>query len=320
MSSKLIQNSEALKQQIRIQLDTIDLLQQSEKRRLETDDYQTGSVPEFGPLNHNIQDKLVHLGMNIVERDIVPDPMDYSPFSSTASVNEDPYSSYALDNTISYSQSSESSKIRSRRETSTTATISPTVSSVATTVNSRGFRPPELRQERRQIPPRNSSTSKINHSEPQDRTQSEEASLSPTGAGDFISVRATNYLVDLNSNRPLESISGYINIGNRPISSTAILDVGLDCNVISLARVQTLGLQMETPEDTEEPMWFHFENGERRMSSGQVMIRWSEGTRNRNKPFSVSCWVYEHGIRDLVLGRPFLDKREYYWNAAEKEE
>ena len=97
-------NSVALKLQIQTQLVTIDLLRQSEKRRLEIDHARTGSVSEFLPLRYNIQDKLVHLGTNIVEHDIVPNPKDYSPSSSTISVN-DPYGSYVPGNPPSHSSS-----------------------------------------------------------------------------------------------------------------------------------------------------------------------------------------------------------------------
>jgi hypothetical protein len=315
----LTQNSAALKLQIQTQLVTIDLLRQSERRRLEADHARTRSMSEFLPLRYNIQDKLVHLGTNIVEHDIVPNPKDYSPSPSTISVNGYPYGPYVPGTSPSHS-SSRSSKVKSRRtRNSTTTTASPNISSVATTVESREARPHELRQEHRRIPPRHepeSPNSSSNPSSPHDIIRSEEASSSSTVDGDFISVRATNYLMELSPNRPLESVSGYIDSANGPVSSTAVLDAGLYCNIISLAKVQALGLELETPGDDEEPVWLQFENGERRKCSGKIVIRWTDHTRIRKKSFPVPCLVYEHAVRDLVFGEPFSERRKHYCSAA----
>jgi len=272
-------------------------------------------VSDFVHLDHNILDRLVHLGTNIVEHNIVPNPRDYFPSSSTTSVNENDSSSYE---SPSHSQSSRSSNVRPRSvELSTTATTSPMASPVATVVEIQEFRVPELRQERRRIPPRQkpeSSTSSVNPPDARSLVRTEEAISSQTGGDDFISVRATNYLMGLNPCRSLESISGYIDTTNGPISLTVVVDAELDCNVISLAKVRELGLQLETPEN-EEPVWLQLANGERTKSSGQVVIRWSCGARNSNRPFSVSCLVFEYDIGDVWFGKPFLDKREFYWGA-----
>jgi len=274
-------------------------------------------VSDFVHLDHSILDRLVHLGTNIVDHDIVPNPRDYSPSSSTTSVKENDYSSNEIGISPSHPQSSGSSHARSRSvELSTTATTSPMASPVATEVEPLEFRVPELRQERRRIPPRQEPESSASSANPPDARSLvgiEEASSSQTEGSHFVSVRATNYLMDLNPNRPLQSISGYINTTKGPISLTAVLDAGLDCNIISLAMVQGLGLHLETPENNEEPLWLQLGDGERRKSSGQVVIRWSGGTRNRNKSFSVPCLVYEHSVRDLVFGKPFVDKRKFYW-------
>ncbi len=91
-----------------------------------------------------------------------------------------------------------------------------------------------------------------------------------------------------------------------------MIDEGLNCNLISLARAQKLGLEPEPPDD-ERPIYFAFGNSEKRRISGQVVIRWSERVV-KGKPFPVRCLVYEHDIRSLVLGKPFLEERKkHYW-------
>jgi hypothetical protein len=78
-----------------------------------------------------------------------------------------------------------------------------------------------------------------------------------------------------------------------------------------------LGLELEPPDDEDaDPVYFQFTNGERRKSCGEVVIYWSEGVRNR-KPFRVRCLVYEHGIRDLIFGKPFLARKRHYWGRGD---
>jgi hypothetical protein len=302
-----------LKLQIKIQLETIDLLQQSERRRLETDDAKTGSASEFVPLSHHIQDKLIHLGTHIVKHETVPDPKHYSPSSSTTSVNGDSYSSYVLGHSPSYSQSRRSSNVRPRKGRPTAQANSPAFSSRAKTVKSQEVRPPELRQEKRRISPRNkrpSSTSSSSPPDPHGLVHSKQPPSSTRADDDFTSARPTNYHLVLDSKRSLEEISGYVETPKGPVSTTALLDVGLNHNLISLVQVQLLGIEIEPPDDGDESLWFQFEKGERTKSCGQVVIRWSQGALKGNA-FLVPCWVYDHDIGQLTFGKPFLKKRKH---------
>jgi hypothetical protein len=206
-------------------------------------------------------------------------------------------------------------------ESSTTATSSQT-SSLATTVESRELRvqPLNLTHKRRRIPrkhekedssPREVEAVRHDLSEQPSPVELEGASTISKVDEDFISVGPKSYLLQLNSTRPMIPTQGYVNIDHRSISITALLDKTLDHNLISLARVQSLGLEMEPPDD-EDPVYFHFENGEKRKSCGQVVILWSKGVQYR-KPFRVRCLVYEHDIRSLMFGKPFLERERYYW-------
>lgn len=206
-------------------------------------------------------------------------------------------------------------------ESSTTATSSHT-SSLATTVESRELRvqPLNLTHKRRRIPrkhekedssPREVEAVRHDLSEQPSPVELEGASTISKVDEDFISVGPKSYLLQLNSTRPMIPTQGYVNIDHHSISITALLDKTLDHNLISLARVQSLGLEMEPPDD-EDPVYFHFENGEKRKSCGQVVILWSKGVQYR-KPFRVRCLVYEHDIRSLMFGKPFLERKRYYW-------
>jgi hypothetical protein len=204
---------------------------------------------------------------------------------------------------------------------STTATSSHT-SSLATTVESRELRvqPLNLTHKRRRIPRKHEQETSspieveaVRHdlSEQSSPVELEGASTISKVDEDFISVGPKSYLLQLNSTQPMIPTQGYINVDHRAISITALLDKTLDHNLISLARVQRLGLEMEPPDD-EDPVYFHFENGEKRKSCGQVVILWSEGVQYRT-PLRVRCLVYEHDIRSLMFGKPFLERKRYYW-------
>jgi len=321
----LIRARISLKWQIQIQLETIDLLQQSaRKRREEFGETQGVYHSNSVAASHEIQDKLSFLGTQIVEHDAVPDPEEYTPFSSRIFSNGYFNGAYVNRTSVPHSQSSESPNARSRQTKRSTSTATSPLSSVATTVESNKVRkwhgaPPELRQERRRLPPRQepessaSSGISILSDDPLDPPSPIEHAEERTIAEleeDFISVGPKSNLLRLDPNRPLSSIQGYANTDKAAVSITVILDKALDYNLISLSGVLRLGLQMEPPDD-EEPVSFLTESGEKR-SCGKVDIRWSEGLRN-HKPFRVRCLVYEHDVRPLIFGRPFLERRRHYW-------
>jgi hypothetical protein len=142
--------------------------------------------------------------------------------------------------------------------------------------------------------------------------QQEVAGPSSRDEEDFISVRPKSYLLGLNSGsgQQAKPIPGYIHTDTRKIFVTALLETELDYNVVSLAQVQGWGLELEPPDD-EDPVWFQFGNGEKWKSYGVVVITWSEGAAHL-KPLRYRCLVYEHNIRGLLFGKPFLEKRDYY--------
>jgi hypothetical protein len=86
------------------------------------------------------------------------------------------------------------------------------------------------------------------------------------------------------------------------------LDPALPQNLISLAHASQLGCAFE-PQDAEENIPIDLGNGEIKRSSGQVILHWGQGIHRPT--FEVRCLVYEHDIRKLVFGKPFLENASY---------
>jgi hypothetical protein len=281
---------------------------------------------KFFELQNGVQE-IINLVKIMVDQRSVPNPEEHFRSSSRASVIGFPSNLDVHQPPPSNSQSSRSSDVRSWPER-TGLSISPEtspISSLATPVEPQelGVRPLELRQEKRRIPPRHqreesSPISEIVVSSHELSRQSspvkqEEAGPSSKDEEDFISLREKSYLLELNSDsgQQAKPVPGYIHTGTHTIFVTALLDAALDYNVTSLAQVQSLGLELEPPDD-EDPVWLQFKNNERRKSCGVVVITWSNGTAHL-KPLRVRCLVYEHNIRGLIFGKPFLEKSEHYW-------
>jgi hypothetical protein len=127
--------------------------------------------------------------------------------------------------------------------------------------------------------------------------------------GDFVSVKPTSYLLELNPDHEIESVNGCVN----GVHITAILDRDFDANLISQALVITIGLEIQPPGEDDVLINFgdHQEQGE--PSLGTVILEWSEGPGSTRRPFRVPCYVCAHNIRTLILGRPFVERVAHYW-------
>jgi hypothetical protein len=216
-NSTLTPSREDLKRQIKVQIDTIAFLQETQARRRAQSTEPWDRFRESPPLAHDFQHALVNLGRRMVEREKVPDPKDSSPSGSTTSVDEEPNSSYVtvVDNSPSRSQSSRSSNVRSHiSQRSSTAATSPIVPAMIRVVEE--VKSPELRQERRRIARGHKQESSISSSTPPDQhslvgpVESDRASSGPIVEEDSISVQPKSYLLEpkSNSGHPVQSIQG----------------------------------------------------------------------------------------------------------------
>jgi hypothetical protein len=133
---------------------------------------------------------------------------------------------------------------------------------------------------------------------------------------DYFSVQPHSYLLNFNPDRAIESISGYIiREDGGKISQTALLDPVLPQNLISLAHAKQLGCTIE-PHDEKHIVLIDFGNGETGRSGGQVTFEWCQGLHR--KTFPVRCFVYDHDIRNLVFGKPFVERGSHYWPDVKK--
>ena len=147
----------------------------------------------------------------------------------------------------------------------------------------------------------------------------------PSEQVDYTSVRPTsNYLQYFNGSGSMQSVSGDIVVNGQRFSTAANVDPEIPQNLISIAYAAQLGLNIQPHEtadgDGSPEVTIALPGGEERKSSGEVIFQWSAGSSSHKQPFNVRCLVYEHGIRNLVLGRPFLDRRDRYWNGGEGED
>jgi hypothetical protein len=57
-----------------------------------------------------------------------------------------------------------------------------------------------------------------------------------------------------------------------------------------------------------------FGNGQRKRSSGQVILQWGQGIHQA--AFPVRCFVYDCHIKNLVFEKEFLVEASYIWPDA----
>jgi hypothetical protein len=138
--------------------------------------------------------------------------------------------------------------------------------------------------------------------------------------GDFISVHKTKRKIFFNPTAYHESIIGWVRSSRNEIQITALLDPKLPESIISLALCFKLGLVIEKYDEEHDEegdwKWIRVAGGEGKRSRGRVVVTWSQGGSNR--PLKVHCWVFEGvGEEVLVFGKPFMEKRRYYWESDE---
>jgi hypothetical protein len=133
-------------------------------------------------------------------------------------------------------------------------------------------------------------------------------------------VHPTSYLLKISSNlsHNLKSFEGYINSPTKGwIEANIWLLPKLSQNLISLAYVKKLGLQMKPPDEEDEPFWIRVDSGEERRSPGSVVLERSEGNSSGDMAFRVHFLVYNHDyIKRILFGAPFLKRRDYYARRA----
>ncbi|OBT64739.1 hypothetical protein VE03_05857 [Pseudogymnoascus sp. 23342-1-I1] len=139
----------------------------------------------------------------------------------------------------------------------------------------------------------------------------------PSAQGNFISVYENSYLLNLNPSHQFLAESGYIATPIGPVSTTALVDSDFGANLISQSYAVRLGLEIEELDANEQEsdgVWIDFGDGQRQRAVGKLCLKWNNGLLPSKVSFSVHCWVCEHNVRNVVFGKPFIEKRNHYWH------
>lgn len=310
-------SSKYLKRQIRAHIRTIKSLRKQQERSNFDSSYESNQ-------SHNTPDALLNLGKNMVNYGTVPQASRLSRPSSQHSRNrvhtsapaptpqsqshislprEEPSGGDALSDNRStpiVTREMPNDIISSQEELSSPARnppappISPTEVVISTQ--------PRLSTAEVQILPgsRNTETATPNSESSSERN--------------YIKVRPSSYLFNLDPFHSVQSESGFINKGLSPV--TAIIDAEFEENLISQALVTSLDLHVELPEENEE-VFVNFGDGSRERSIGTTVLLWGKGPSSHRRPFKVRCLVCMHNVRPLIFGQRFLEKRKHYWERHE---
>ncbi|KAH9215439.1 hypothetical protein DL95DRAFT_408616 [Leptodontidium sp. 2 PMI_412] len=328
---------EELKDQIRVQVKTMALSNdREEKRRRQS---KTLGMPEERyEQRETLQDVLIDLGTSMIEREQVAQPGNLSPSSSlSANSSARRSSSHSSTSTVpSTSPASNSGSSIPQEEPSQRRPAGPSTNLLPKPLQVKNERHRSTSEDINRVQQQHS----VSHVPSLRHKQRRIANLAPlpdptppvpieealasnqAKQVDYSSVKPTSsYLQCFNGSGNMRSESGYIAVHGERIPTTANLDPECPQNLISIALAARLGLVIEphdaAGEDGSREVVIAFPNGEKRKSSGEVTFLWSAGISSHKPPFNVRCLVYEHGIRNLVLGRPFLDRRHRYWNGGE---
>lgn len=140
-----------------------------------------------------------------------------------------------------------------------------------------------------------------------------ESISSPKNGDDYLSVRATDNLLDFDINDGHGSVDGYIITSNGLVHATAYLAPTFSDNLIAARYATELGLQIEPlDEDDRIPESIILRNGQQVCKTGKVSLRWSHKASSNRPIFPVHCWVLEHSLKDLIFGQPFVQKQQHY--------
>ena len=322
--------SEELEAQIRDYIKTIDRLKEYERESREEN-----AQPVHVRKDNRLQEALVELGTSMAEEGHVPQ-VERQSFSSSST-----------------GQSSRRSRSYVSASTTSTAPTTPAGTeshrSILPTVPPANLHPSplQIRNDHHRTPPGNGT--EVQPTQPdsyipslrrkQRRIEGLPAMSDPVSSGpshtqmiagpseqvDYTSVRPTsNYLQYFNGSGSMQSVSGYVVANGQHVPTTANVDPEIPQNLISIAYAAQLGLTIQPHEtadgDGSPEVTITLPGGEERKSSGEVVFQWSAGSSSHKPPFNVRCLVYEHGIRNLVLGRLFLDQRHRYWNGGEDDD
>ena len=340
-------NRKRLKQEIMVHLRKITSLEDQLASRIGNSTHEShGSQSASDTYTRNA---FVELAGSLIENDTVPGYPSLSPFPSSTR-NTNTQNNDQPEHSSSGSRLHRMISISSRASEWTSATsLEPYIHSVKNTETEESTRHksnkslptsiPPIRGLKPQRPPVASSSSVAvdvpiqpspDETSELDITPNQE--LEPTTSmlpgpptqtqGDFIGTYSSSFLLHLNPHHTFTAETGYIYTPTGAISATALVDKDFEGNFISQAYAVRLGLEISELEDEEDGVnesWIDFGDGQRQRKVGTVTLRWGDALMPDRKSFPVHCWVCVHDIRNLVFGRPFVEKRNHYLKRTGRE-
>ena len=136
---------------------------------------------------------------------------------------------------------------------------------------------------------------------------------------EYQNVRANDYLLDLDPVNTHRNTRGYILKDSLFTPTKANVDSSIRENLISQELARSLDLDIRPIDSISEEdaiNWILLKDGQKIRKVGETEFEWIKRRSSRNRPLTVSCWVYEYSQRPLVFGRPFLDTRKRRWSYA----
>jgi hypothetical protein len=134
---------------------------------------------------------------------------------------------------------------------------------------------------------------------------------------DYVAARGVDDFIRVDPSEDYKVEPGYIMLSSESQFVAAKLNPDLGENIITQSLVTKLGLSYE-PLDQEgavgDTLWIQVGNGKPERCLGKVSLQWTTGRETCQPAFPVHCWVCVHAsaVGDLVLGRPFVEKKAHY--------
>ncbi|CZT08501.1 hypothetical protein WAI453_007209 [Rhynchosporium graminicola] len=333
MVTNLLVEIERLQSQIEVHVRTIALSQEREERQRIKQSKSSVQSDERLPRSESLQDILIDHGTSATKRKQAPRSDDLTPASLSSAKSSTCRRSYVSTTSTSTVPSTAPTQSESSISQQYFSENTPPVNPTALLPEPLQLRTEQSRSsfENRDGAPSLQPASKhpqLRHRQQRISGLTAQRDPAPPSSSntvrDFTSVKpASNYLQRFNGSETMGGISGYIIANGVSVPTTANLDPRFPQNLISLGYAASLGLIVKPHENADDlglqEVVIEFPEGEVR-SSGEVTFEWSAGHSLHKPPFNVRCLVYEHGVRNLVLGQPFLERKKRYWNGGKDEE
>jgi hypothetical protein len=114
-----------------------------------------------------------------------------------------------------------------------------------------------------------------------------------------------------------QAVTLYYKPGSTSNQSKTVIGKVVSClpnNVMSCAMASRLGIEFGSIVEGD-PSFVEFVGGQKRPVMGKTgLIQVHKSPVMNRKCFNMQFWIYEDYDPEMVLGRPFVERRDYYWD------